>query len=139
MKKENRIYLVYSGLGKTTYCQSHAGCMDIDKGGFFKGTMPELVNFAAFCLKKGYLVLVSARIDIIRLFEQRGLPINIIIPSENRKVEILDTVGKRDNQKYYEHLLKHYDEEIAQIKNYPNPDSFIELEPGKYIDSILDE
>ena len=135
---KNRIYLAYSGLGKTTYCQTHAGCMDVDKGGF-KGNISALVNFAAFCLKKGYLVLVSARIDIIKEFERKGLPINIIVPSEDRKAEILETVKKRDNIPYYYHLLKHYDEEIEQIKSFKNFDSFVELKPGEYIDSILDK
>ena len=138
MKNENRIYLVYSGLGKTTYCQSHVGCIDADKGGFI-GNHAGLAKFAAFCLKKGYLVLASAHISVIREFKALGLPINIVIPSPERKQEILDTVGKRDNMNYYHHLLNCYDQEIEQIKSFPNPDSFIELKPGEYIDSILDK
>lgn len=133
---ENRIYLVYSGLGKTTYCKTHAGWVDVDKS-VFKDNYRLVAKFAEFCYKNGYYVLVSAHIRIIEEFERLGLPINIVIPSEDRKEEILETVKNRGNPRYYNFLLKTYDYEIAHIKQFKNYDSLVELKPGQYIDSIL--
>ena len=78
----------YSGIGKTTYCKTHANCVDLDSSAFCKrnGWEADYLRVAQQLSMTGKQVFISAHPAVIRYCQSNNIPFTLVIPGEAKAV-----------------------------------------------------
>ena len=78
----------YSGIGKTTYCQTHANAYDLDSSAFSKsrGWEAKYIMCAQMLAVRGKVVFISAHKAVINYLQENNIPFVLAIPDENKEI-----------------------------------------------------
>lgn len=74
----------YSGIGKTTYCKTHANAYDLDSSTFgkIKNWEAEYIKHAQRLAVQGKAVFISAHKEVIEYLQRNNIPFILAIPAE---------------------------------------------------------
>ena len=138
------VYLAFTGLGKTHYCQTHPGWMELDEEFFIRTQVMNLLYTAVRCYTQyGYNILSNASsrvIDQLRLH----CDLTIILPENTPEAKefILNNIKNRNygDKVYKKWIQENYDlvYECATRALKPT-DNVIYVPAGKYLEEILDD
>ena len=147
-------YIVFTGVGKTTWCKSHLNWVDLDVGWYDPVKDRNAVgNMFYFYPRWGYNCLIAGTAEVLefikfhqknelvnRVFRPNFVPlsINIILPSKEMKAEILDRIASRGCAQDLRYLTQVYDKNWEAL-DAANFDTKVYLKPGQYLSDIIDE
>ena len=140
--KKPDIYLAFTGLGKTTYCKTHVGWIDLDEEFFLRTKTISFMPIAVKCyFQYGYKILSNASLKTI-LALRGECNLTIILPENTPEAKefILNNVANRGYGKKYANWLKDfYDQCYKSVLMILKPeDKVIYLKAGEYISKYLD-
>lgn len=107
-ENQNKVYVAFPGMGKTTYALSHAGTIDLDFGNFRSALKVEKENehvlfpafqrLAKFYFKDGYDVLTNepSMIPLMKQFAERRMV--MILPRD--KTALVQRVQERERRRH---------------------------------------
>ena len=135
-----KIYCVFTGLGKTYFCQHNLGWAEIEEESYTRlRIMPNAPVLAMQCYHKyGYKLLTNASPYILKgiLKEQYKFDVVLILPDKTMKQEILDRVKARGDFEWAVMLNDLYDYMYDYAKNFKDA-RIIYAQPGEYLTDIM--
>jgi len=147
-------YIVFTGVGKTTFCKSHLNWVDLDIGWYNPMRDRDAVsNMFYFYPRWGYNCLIAGTaesLDFIKYHQNNQifnkffrpnfvpLKINIILPGPEMKQEILTRIAGRGCDKDTNYLTGVYDKNWYAL-DQAKFDTKVYLKPGQYLSDIIDE
>jgi len=147
-------YIVFTGVGKTTFCKSHLNWVDLDVGWYNPIKDRDAVsNMLYFYPRWDYNILIAGTSEVLefikfhqnntilnRFFRPNYVPIkiNIIIPSKDMKEEMLARIAGRGCERDTNYLTSVYDKNWQALDN-AKFDTKVYLKPGQYLSDIIDE
>lgn len=140
--KNPKVYLVFTGLGKTYFCKRHPGWIDLDEEFFIRTKSFYNLFTAVKCyVQYGYNILTNASIEVLNQLRD-VCDITIILPENTpeAKAFILNNVKNRGyGQKYSKWLENFYDMKYQMLLNYLKPeDKVVYLKAGDYLSDYLE-
>ncbi|MBP5470288.1 MAG: hypothetical protein J6Z11_13700 [Candidatus Riflebacteria bacterium] len=146
-------YIVFTGIGKTTFCKTHLNWVDLDIG-WWENIMQDahaVSNLFYFYPRWGYNILIAGTRSALRYISYHKanvlmklmpnfvpLKVNIIIPCPEMKAEILERIASRGCAQDLKYLTNAYDQNWEALDNAPF-DTKVYLKPGQYLSDIIDE
>ena len=145
-------YIVFSAIGKTTWCKSHLNWVDIDIGWYNPVTDTHAVsNMLYFYPRWDYNILIAGTAEALQMIiaHQHNfknllrpnyipLKINIILPSKEMKDEMIARIAGRGCAGDTKYLTSVYDKNWTAL-DQAKFDTKVYLKPGQYLSDILDD
>ncbi len=134
----NRLFLAFTGTGKTDFCKEHPDWLDMDVVKY-KQDLYTVVDAQGKWVISGKKVLSNVSLDVLKEFDKQGILINLIMPSPEMKDEIIERVRIRDGEDsyWYNFLKDNYDRLYNEVVTYPNINSITYLKPGQYVKDVI--
>ena len=121
---KGKIYVGYSGVGKTTYCSVDNSFIDLESSHFYKtdGWEQNYISLALHLTYQGYNVFVSAH-DVVRKFlRELNYDYLIIAPSVELKDLWLDRLERRykdtlsdKDYRAFDYTLKNFESSVLGL------------------------
>ena len=143
-------YIVFFGIGKTTWCKSHLNWADLDISYYMLPEQKAIIKLLYFYLRWDYNLLIGAGQYSAPIISQyaaapnkigyfRPMSINIILPCPEMKNEIVNRIKNRTaDMTEVNDICRMYDFSWKAIDAMPF-DTKVYLKPGQYLSDIIDE
>ena len=146
-------YIVFSAIGKTTWCKSHLNWVDLDIGWFnIYSDSHAVSNLFYFYPRWDYNCLIAGTEETIKFIDYHKnnwknlvrpnfipLKVNIILPGKDMKEEMIARIASRGCEGDTRYLTSVYDKNWKALDEYQNFDTKVYLKPGQYLSDIIDE